>query len=637
MVFQKPVKSNKKTQSKYVKSAEQSDGYKNPGQSIVDFIIMELDGSFKGAISSDRGAVKALREWKGCYESSKVAAVMGTVIGLGGFAGLVASSLPITTPIVVCAGIGGLLSAAWIKVHDGGVTNCQTEIDFLEAHPNILKALTLAESKGLPVDVALSVYQGCLKKFSLNPGITLPQKVIDQVYAEIVNGAVTGYEVSSASAVAFTTGEKLPTHTPEPTAWDDDGDDDDFDDDDDQTLGFVVPGFLKSATAETQSPKPEGVAVQAATPNRGAIAPTADRTAVDDMVNPLRSSYVAAPPRTGKGILTAMALREAKRVYPAMTLFTYTPKQDPKEDWYWIPSDAHYNPDLGNSSTIPAQQLYRMIRAWQKLDGTPAAPILFVIDELSVTLSKFRSVLMSQVDPELFTGDKRSMSDWLLEFIIHEASMRQSVDRFVWILTPLNTVGSSGASKSEFGALKNYTLASRDNRKFADGGSAAFAAPVLSDDHPMLQKHHVIAWSHDTLKWLGVPNVSQASVDKAGGTRPPLNYWQEQITDQDLPPLYDTIARMTVTQNFKTETPGTINFDGTKEPIYDCGKLVTDWVVEKLNRFPDGCSYSWLWGQMSKSMQGKVTRSEFDFILDEAVRYQVFISKEGKLFPIAET
>jgi len=80
------------------------------------------------------------------------------------------------------------------------------------------------------------------------------------------------------------------------------------------------------------------------------------------MVKPVRSSYISAPPRTGKGILVALAMGEFKQRYSQGFLYTYTPKQDPKEHWYWTSSDQHFNPDLDQNPTRAAQSLYAMIR-----------------------------------------------------------------------------------------------------------------------------------------------------------------------------------------------------------------------------------------------------------------------------------
>jgi hypothetical protein len=250
-------------------------------------------------------------------------------------------------------------------------------------------------------------------------------------------------------------------------------------------------------------------------------------TAVDDMVNPVRSSYISAPPRTGKGILIALAMGEFKQRYPAGFLYTYTPKQDPKENWYWSTSDQHFNPDLDQNPTRAAQSLYAMIRHWQSLPSSPAAPILFVCDELSATMSRLKPVKMSDVDDVLFTEDSRSFSVWLLDFLIHEASMRQSVDRFVWVMTPLCTVQESGVSASALKSLRNYTLASRENLKFADGGTAAFAAPKISSDHPLLQRYQTIAYSHDSQTWLPIPTLSVQDISQLSQSDPKLKAWGE--------------------------------------------------------------------------------------------------------------
>ncbi len=250
-------------------------------------------------------------------------------------------------------------------------------------------------------------------------------------------------------------------------------------------------------------------------------------TAVDDLVNPVRSSYISAPPRTGKGILTTLAMRQFKQRYPNGMLYSYTPKQDPKEHWYWESSDQHFNPDLDQQPTRAAQTLYAMIRHWQNLPSSRNAPILFIVDELPATLGRLKPVKMSEVDDSLFANDNRPFSVWLLDFLIHEASMRQSVDRFVWVMTPFATVSESGASASALKSLRNYTLASRENLKFADGGTAAFAAPKISTDHPLLTRYQTIAYSHDSHTWLPIPTISPQDLTQLSQSNPKLNHWGE--------------------------------------------------------------------------------------------------------------
>ncbi len=299
-----------------------------------------------------------------------------------------------------------------------------------------------------------------------------------------------------------------------------------------QTLGKTpkrrsIATFLEEIQSLQTVPNPAQSLTVATTATPPAIAGGTCKilTAVDDLVNPVRSSYISAPPRTGKGILTALAMRQFKQRYPNGMLYSYTPKQDPKENWYWESSDQHFNPDLDHHPTRAAQSLYAMIRHWQSLPSTPETPILFVCDELSATLSRLKPVKMSDIDDALFTDDNRSFSVWLLDFLIHEASMRQSVDRFVWVLTPLCTVQESGVSASALKSLRNYTLASRENLKFADGGTAAFAAPKISTDHPLLARHQTIAYSHDTQTWLPIPTIPTQDLSHLSQSTPKLNHW----------------------------------------------------------------------------------------------------------------
>ncbi len=322
-------------------------------------------------------------------------------------------------------------------------------------------------------------------------------------------------------------------------------------------------------------------------------------TAVDDLVNPVRSSYISAPPRTGKGILITLAMGEIKQRYPKGFLYTYTPKQDPKENWYWTSSDQHFNPDLDQNPTRTAQSLYAMIRHWQSLPSSAAAPILFVCDELSATMSRLKSVKMSEVDDVLFIEDNRSFSVWLLDFLIHEASMRQSVDRFVWVMTPLCTVQESGVSASALKSLRNYTLASRENLKFADGGTAAFAAPKISSDHPLLTRYRTIAYSHDSHTWLPIPTLSPQDITQLSQSVPTLKHWGELPIASDSSPQWNS---------------------SSPSEVFTCAYaqsfIVSDPVLEIINSEPDldkreALTIAYQWAIARQENGAAITRSDF--------------------------
>ena len=352
-------------------------------------------------------------------------------------------------------------------------------------------------------------------------------------------------------------------------------------------------------------------------------------TAVNDMVNPVRSSYVAAPPRTGKGILVTLAMKEFKRFYPNGTLYTYTPKQDPKEHWYWEASDQHFNPDLDDNPTRAAQSLYAMIRHWQSLPSSPDAPILFVVDELSATMSRLKPVKMSDVDDALFTEDNRSFSVWLLDFLIHEASMRQSVDRFVWVLTPLATVGESGASASALKSLRNYTLASRENLKFADGGNATFAAPKITTDHPLLSRYQTIAYSHDSQAWLPIPTIAPTDLERLKQSNPSLKMWGDlPVTAGDATPWNAESLPEVFVRGYAKTFMGVEPVPVRNDPDY----RVWNWTWQKLARFPDGLTRKRLWDDAPKSITNEIDRFTFEKHLNDAIEAgYIFGDESGPL------
>jgi hypothetical protein len=390
-----------------------------------------------------------------------------------------------------------------------------------------------------------------------------------------------------------------------------------------------IATFLEEIKALQDSPHESAALTTALT--AATIAPTIAggtckiHTAVDDLVNPVRSSYIAAPPRTGKGILIALAMKEFKRLYPDGTLYSYTPKQDPKEHWYWESSDQHFNPDLDQNPTRAAQSLYAMIRHWQSLPSSPDAPILFVCDELSATMARLKPVKMSEVDDSLFTDDNRPFSVWLLDFLIHEASMRQSVDRFVWVMTPLATVSESGVSASALKSLRNYTLASQQNLKFADGGNASFAAPKITADHPLFNRYKTIAYSHDSQSWLPIPTMQADVIDRLSQSTPKLRMWgdmpaPELVWDEAHPAAVFAAGFGQAFMDVEMEQ---------SEPI-DYEKRTQLWAWQKLARFPEGLSRKKLWNDAPKSITREVDRFTFDRYLDSAIESGFIFGGEGE-------
>ena len=354
------------------------------------------------------------------------------------------------------------------------------------------------------------------------------------------------------------------------------------------------------------------------------------QTVVSEMVNPVRSSYVAAPPRTGKGLLVTIAMSAYKQKHPTGILYGYTPKQDPKELWYWEACDQFFNPDLDHNPTRAAQSLYAMIRHWQSLPSSPDAPILFVLDELPSTLSRLKPVKMSEVDGELFNDDKRSFSVWLMDFLIHEASMRQSVDRFVWVMTPLATIDGTGVSSSALKSLRNYTLASRENLKFANGGNGSFEAPKISADFPLFNQYRTIAYSHDSQTWLPIPTVSPEELAKRSATVPKLKLWG------DIPAVVSESATWGISETV-SEVFTSAYMETFVQPIESpiepetLDRQVWNWTWQKLTRFPEGRTMRELWNDAPNSITTKTDRFSFNDFLRTAIDVGLLIEMNDRL------
>jgi len=245
-----------------------------------------------------------------------------------------------------------------------------------------------------------------------------------------------------------------------------------------------------------------------------------------------KSSFFSAPARTGKGVLLAAAIRivqqrVTEKTLTNVTFWAITPKQDATENWYWATCDKFFNPDIENGDrALAARGIYDFIRAFTALPRTPQSPTILVVDELTRLVGMLKGIKMEAVDPELFAGDSKTFGDWLLDKLIYSASMSQSVGYYVWVATPSAAVGKQGFTKSDIDSLNIYTLATKDNLKFADGGSAAFSAPKTDANHPVFTRGYGAGYSHQHQRWYHIDDMAKQVVALAA--QPPVrltNYW----------------------------------------------------------------------------------------------------------------
>lgn len=244
-----------------------------------------------------------------------------------------------------------------------------------------------------------------------------------------------------------------------------------------------------------------------------------------------KSSFFAAPARTGKGITIAACIRMTQRRVKAGTLssvkfWAMTPKQDPKEHWYWETCDRFFNPDIENGDrALAARGIYQFIRDYDAQPRTPQSPTILVVDELTRLVGLLKGIKMEAVDPELFAGDSQSFSNWLVDKLILSASMSQSIGYYVWIATPSSTVSGRGFNKDDVDSLNIYTLATKSNLKFADGGMAAFSAPKTDENHPVFTRGYVAGYCHQTRTWYHVPDLTADIQARENQPTQLKNYW----------------------------------------------------------------------------------------------------------------
>jgi len=206
-----------------------------------------------------------------------------------------------------------------------------------------------------------------------------------------------------------------------------------------------------SGAVETQPPL-EVIQSLTVEPNGTAIV---TKSLLDVVAENPKSSFFSAPARTGKGVTITACIRLVQARVKAGTLskvtfWAMTPKQDPKENWYWETCDKFFNPDIETGDrAIVTRAIYDFVKAFTALPRTPQSPTILVVDELTRLVGLLKGIKMEAVDPELFGGDPKTFGDWLVDKLIYSASMSQSVGFYVWVATPSSAVGNRGFTKGD--------------------------------------------------------------------------------------------------------------------------------------------------------------------------------------------
>lgn len=244
----------------------------------------------------------------------------------------------------------------------------------------------------------------------------------------------------------------------------------------------------------------------------------------------LRSTFLCAPPRTGKGILAVQLMQGFKQRFPSGKLLTCTIKQFAGEDWYWNYSDAHLNPETKtpNQQLAAARDIFNLVNFWESQQCTSDTPCLLVIDEIRDTLNSLGAIPMSAISPD-WAESKKSFGEWLLGTAISSATLNQCHHRFMLIISPVVSLaglgGIKGVSKDALGSFVGITLASPKALQFATGDNGTFSAPRIDQNDPRFLNCHCLAYCKNDKQWYPIESIPQSAIDKMANSNPALKKW----------------------------------------------------------------------------------------------------------------
>jgi len=499
--------------------ASERNGYLDPDQTLVNFCVREMGYSFDRIIKEDPN--RLLRSWGKVYRKAKTTAIGTTVLGMAAVTiGVVTGATPMLIAGVLVAGGSGLL----VKKHSAGVESCEVEHEMLDEFRPVLGFLSELERRGVNPSDLVSLYDRVVRKVSVNPGRFSTASILQNLFKEEI--AQSGV-LAQVSGVRTGLAAVAPVETqPSQSCSISQG-----------SRSMGLPQAIGTTEAETPiigaNTRLGAVEVPAAAAlEKDAPLVVGTKSLLLTLKEDPKSSFFAAPARTGKGVVIAAAIRIVQKRVVEGTLthvafWAITPKQDATENWYWATCDKFFNPDIENGDrALAARGIYDFIKAFTALPRTPQSPTILVVDELTRLVGLLKGIKMEAVDPELFAGDSKTFGDWLLDKLIYSASMSQSVGFYVWVATPSAAVGKQGFSKSDIDSLNIYTLVTKDNLKFADGGSAAFSAPKTDANHPVFSRGHGAGYSHQHQRWYHIEDMSKQVAALAA--QPPMrltNYW----------------------------------------------------------------------------------------------------------------
>lgn len=233
-----------------------SNRYKDPMQSAFHFAAVEKGMDLTAICDRRHGILFLARDYQRIYGKAKISAIASCISSTLIFGGGMALALPLTSPLLISALLGSVLSGLLIGRHSSGEVHSSEESRFLEQHPSLTSVLALSAQKGIPNDVLAAVYEELLSEHSA--GIEIDADKIRSIFGKHVNNMIATYQIGHEAETAFHTGEKiaLPESQLQPIDFDDEDYDEDEDENEEDDLDekkiadeveLMVPEFLKKA------------------------------------------------------------------------------------------------------------------------------------------------------------------------------------------------------------------------------------------------------------------------------------------------------------------------------------------------------------------------------------------------------
>jgi hypothetical protein len=302
---------------------------------------------------------------------------------------------------------------------------------------------------------------------------------------------------------------------------------------------------------------------------------TGEGSIVLDLVlqSPGISRLMIGGQRTGKSYFAAVASRLLAHQEGWKIFHVNLASYGSEDDYYWAHVYKSVRGDL-SSITDEGQAMDLIANAIDLVNEfVGAQKAILICDEIAFTGSKygkwdasgFLRVVAEQISALTSTGMKRERAIWALCPELVAGAMRdetkaiKSLNLLYFAIAPGMSVDWNGQAVKFDESVHQQVTA---NFKGVDMPTAEQVSICRRQNLPRiayLGKEWFPLGDLPTIKQPAIAKPSAYAVVNAAPTVEPT------MVDAELPQLYEAIARMTVAQTF--ETPGTINPNGTKEPL----------------------------------------------------------------------